>query len=404
MSDVNHDLPLPSEDGQPVPEDPAVSLIRHKLDSLYEKEPAAKAEEQEIEAVGATSKHQRFIDNLMNSSRSLTDVQQAWHDYYQQLSDDEKHVVWQEFYANHERQSKYFASLAKPAAAVSGLQTVKLPPKPDKQLIGRFEPETETVSPEEAAKTKDKLIRSVKARGKVKARHHLLSLLFGLSFGLLVIFIFMFGFFNERFIQPFITPSRTIAETSVIPDAVSGASVGPAPEIIIPEINIGAPVVYDVTDTGSSAILSGLERGVVHYGASAYPGENGNVVIFGHSAENFFNHGHYKYVFSLLHDLKVGDTFMLNYYGQQYVYQIYDKEVIAPTDVAVLGPNAKPATVTLITCDPPGVSVHRLIIVAEQISPSPSGNTAGPVINSAQQPKTIINNTENLWQRLSGWL
>jgi sortase A len=95
---------------------------------------------------------------------------------------------------------------------------------------------------------------------------------------------------------------------------------------------------------------------------------------------------------------------MLNYYGQQYVYQVYEKNVVAPTDVSVLGPASQPATVTLITCDPPGVSVHRLTIVAEQISPAPAGNSATPAVKYSQAPKIIPSNPESLLQRLFGWL
>ena len=50
----------------------------------------------------------------------------------------------------------------------------------------------------------------VTAGGKLKAKHHLQSLLFGLGMGLIVVIIFLFGFFNEVFIAPFIQPSRTI--------------------------------------------------------------------------------------------------------------------------------------------------------------------------------------------------
>ena len=214
----------------------------------------------------------------------------------------------------------------------------------------------------------------------------------------------MFGFFNERFIAPFITPSRNISNTAIIVDPLVGNSVDPEPKVIIPKINVEVPVIYDVTSIDEKAIENGLERGVVHYGLSPVPGQDGNVVIVGHSAQNIFTPGKYKYVFSLLHDLQINDTFMLNYYGQQYVYRVYVKKVVKPTDVSVLGPADKTATATLITCDPPGLSSNRMIIIGEQISPAPTGNIAANTTKSTQQPSIVPGNPESLFHRLFSWI
>ena len=95
---------------------------------------------------------------------------------------------------------------------------------------------------------------------------------------------------------------------------------------------------------------------------------------------------------------------MLNYAGKQYTYKIYSKKIVAPSDVSVLGPTDKVATVTLITCDPPGLSTHRLIIIGEQISPDPSANTAGSQIKATDQPNIIPGNSESLFHRLFSWI
>ena len=76
-----------------------------------------------------------------------------------------------------------------------------------------------------------------------------------------------------------------------------------------------------------------------------------------------------------------------------------------PTDFSVLGSTDKPATVTLITCDPPGTSTNRLIIQAEQIFPDPSGNAASSVTpdEAFQQPQQLPSNSETLWHRVTNW-
>jgi len=146
---------------------------------------------------------------------------------------------------------------------------------------------------------------------------------------------------------------------------------------------------------------TGLQLGVVHYANTAYPGQNGNGVIFGHSAGNIFSPGLYKYAFSLLHYLQIGDTFTINYKAKSYTYQIFAKYIVAPTDVSVVNPVAgHPATFTLITCDPPGLSTNRLIIQADQINPNPVLNTiTSSPISISSLPTTLPSESPTLWSK-----
>jgi LPXTG-site transpeptidase (sortase) family protein len=134
------------------------------------------------------------------------------------------------------------------------------------------------------------------------------------------------------------------------------------------------------------------------------PGQDGNVVIFGHSSNNIFNPGKYKFAFVLLSKMENGDTFYIQKDGKRYTYQVYKKEIVAPANVGVLTNTGKAATATLITCDPPGTSTNRLVVVAEQISPDPAQNSA-QVAQSATvtQASTIPGNAPTLWSRLWHW-
>jgi sortase A len=222
--------------------------------------------------------------------------------------------------------------------------------------------------------------------------------------GLVVISFLLFGFFNERFIAPFITPSRNVSSTPIIVDQ-NATAAGSDPKIIIPKINVEVPVVYDEHSIEEKDVQAALERGVVHYANTALPGEKGNAVIVGHSSNNIFNRGKYKFVFVLLNKLEPGDTFMVDKDGKRYVYKVYDKRVVRPTDVSVLGATEKPATITLITCDPPGTSINRLIVVAEQISPDPSQNTINTeTATKDQRPSVVPGNAPSLWYRFTHWL
>lgn len=367
--------------------EPAANIARAKLAKLYADEPSAKDEITDASASTHKSKHQRFMESLTASGKSLAEIQTAWHNYYIELPDKEKHEVWQEFYAVHEKPKA--TPEEKPKAETKDTPPENPPEKPKK-----------APKPQSVAAVKEKIIRSANTpRQKATAKQHLHSLLFGLGMGAIVMMIFLFGFFNERFIAPFITPSRAVSNTPIIVDPNS-TTAGPEPEVIIPKINVEIPVVYDVKTIDEAAIQQGLESGVVHYPTSPDPGQKGNVVVVGHSSNNIFNQGKYKFAFVLLNKLEAGDLFFLTKDGVRYTYKVYEKKIVAPNDVSVLGPTDKPATATLITCDPPGTSLNRLIVVGEQISPDPSGNKESTA-TSAEASNVVPGNAPSLWSRIT---
>jgi hypothetical protein len=105
-----------------------------------------------------------------------------------------------------------------------------------------------------------------------------------------------------------------------------------------------------------------------------------------------------------LHTLVNSDTFYLTYNSKVYVYKVISTKIVSPSDVAVLNPVAgQIATVTLITCDPPGTSINRLIVVGQQISPDPSTNSASTVTASpAATPATLPNDGTSTWSKFIG--
>lgn len=351
----------------------------------------------ELKKTKGLSLHQKFVEELAGSGKSLAEIQEAWHVYYAGLNDAEKREVWQEFYDAHAQASKFAA--AAPALAPKS-QEPKVSPR-KKPIHKKTVTPTTTVG-RTIADLKQSLMGRRSPRKRLSAKNHLRSLAFGLGIGSLVIIIVLFSFFNERFIAPLIQPSRNINN---IPIITSSTAVGPNPEVIIPAINAEVPVIYGVNTIDPDAIAKALENGVVHYADTALPGQDGNVVIVGHSSSNIFNVGKYKFAFVLLSRLNVGDTFYLQKSGKRYTYQIYKKEVVPPTDVGVLAPTDKLATATLITCDPPGMNVNRMVVVGEQISPDPSTNAPATTQNTLATETSIIpGNSQSLWSRLVNWL
>lgn len=393
MADPTFQLPTPVDPA----DDPAVSLIRGKLSDIYKDEPSLESEISEIEEVGASSKHQKYLETLSSTGKSIADIQTAWHEYYQKLPDNEKHEVWQEFYTNQTRQSHFFGTNKLDGEAVD--------PSVEKPTTLQPKDKKTSRAPQSVSDVKKKLAARVSAGGRLSSKHHLKSLLFGLGAGGLVALVIVFMLFNQLFITPFISPSRTASSTPLIVDPSGQVSVGPETKIIIPKLNIEAPIVLDAADTSEESIQKALERGVTLYPNTGKPGELSNPVIFGHSSNNIFNSGNYKFVFVLLSKLENGDTFMINYNSKQYVYSVFNKKVVKPNEVSVLAEKPKEAMVTLITCDPPGSSANRLIVQAEQIIPDPGVNIAStaPAPTVAQEPTILPSNPESLFQRIINW-
>ena len=360
------------------PEDElAANVIREKVARIYSEEPNAQKELAESQASPHRSKHQEFMYNLSTSGKDLATIQTEWHNYYQSLPSHERHQVWHEFYASQ--------------ASVTGAAPVN-----EAQQLAAHKQEARTTTTHKKQKLRDArnpeeitaaIRNKVTAGGKLEAKHHIQSLLFGLSMGAVVLLVFLFSFFNEVIIAPFIQPARTSAATPIILSS-DAAPATAQPEVIIPKINVEIPTDFSVTSTDESQIETALDSGVVHYPTTVHPGEIGNTAFFGHSSNNIFNKGKYKFAFVLLHTLEKGDTFYLTYNHKSYVYKVISKTVVQPNNVSVLDPvPGHAATATLITCDPPGTSINRLIIVGEQVSPDPLANA------TAATPAAKLTNT-----------
>ena len=189
-----------------------------------------------------------------------------------------------------------------------------------------------------------------------------------------IVGMLVFGIFNSQVIlgqvQYLTTPSGGIdvntSESTEVP-------VGDEDRILIPQIDVDVPVV-DEPSFDEDLVQAALEDGVVHYGNTAKPGEIGNSVLVGHSSNDWWDAGDYKYAFILLDRLQNGDEIVIHHEGTRYVYEVYDSYVVEPTDISVLEQPDDESILTLITCTPPGTSWQRLIVEAEQVSPDPADN------------------------------
>jgi sortase A len=134
--------------------------------------------------------------------------------------------------------------------------------------------------------------------------------------------------------------------------------------IVIPKIEASAPVVAAVDPYNEKEFLSALRNGVAHAKGTSYPGSEGNVYIFAHSTDAFYNVGRYNAVFYLIGKLEKGDEIDIYYKGQLYSYEVFDKKVVPPSAIEYLNKVKGEERLTLQTCYPPGTTINRLIVLA----------------------------------------
>lgn len=170
----------------------------------------------------------------------------------------------------------------------------------------------------------------------------------------------------------FTQPALGKSNTALIGDGNYGQPIGNEPRVIIPKLNVDAPVTYGLTDVSEHIVQQALRDGAVNYpvtdNARSLPGQKGNAVILGHSSASFLAPGNYKFIFVQLNQLVAGDIFFLDYGGHRYAYKVVNKRVINPNQLDQLNLGTNKAYATLVTCDPPGTTAKRLLVIAEQVS------------------------------------
>ncbi len=109
-----------------------------------------------------------------------------------------------------------------------------------------------------------------------------------------------------------------------------------------------------------------LSKSLIHYIPTSSPGENGNVVIFGHSTlPQLYNPKDYKTIFTYLPSLEKGDKILVKIKNLNYEYEVYEMFVIKPDQISVLSQRYDAPYLTLITCVPPGTYWNRLVVRAK---------------------------------------
>ncbi|MBI2049712.1 sortase [Candidatus Roizmanbacteria bacterium] len=136
--------------------------------------------------------------------------------------------------------------------------------------------------------------------------------------------------------------------------------------IMIPKIGASAKVFANVDPSNEKEFLPVLQQGVAHARGTVFPGMKGNIYLFAHSTDNFWNVGRYNAIFYLLKDLKKGDEVVVFSQNVRHNYIVRDSAVVDPKEVSyITNANTGQELLILQTCWPPGTTWQRLMIFAE---------------------------------------
>ena len=160
-----------------------------------------------------------------------------------------------------------------------------------------------------------------------------------------------------------IEEERKLNEARVIKEA-EGLGLDARFSINIEKINARSIVVENV-DTGiEKEYLEALKNGGAHAKGTNFPGQGKNIFIFSHSVASPEYISQYNAVFYELYKLAEGDEIDIYFSGVKYTYEVSGTEIVSASDVDFITKDHGGETLILQTCDPPGTTLRRLLIIA----------------------------------------
>lgn len=138
--------------------------------------------------------------------------------------------------------------------------------------------------------------------------------------------------------------------------------------LVIPKINASSSVIANVDASDEAAYVEALKQGVAHAAGTYFPGQGDTVFLFAHSTDSPVNIARYNAVFYLLRKLEPGDEITVFFADKKYKYRVTEKVNTSADDVSWLeAGNSEGERLILQTCDPPGTTWRRLLIIAEPV-------------------------------------
>lgn len=163
--------------------------------------------------------------------------------------------------------------------------------------------------------------------------------------------------------------------------------------IRVPNVSIDLPIHHGTSDEA-------MRTGAGHlYGTALPVGDTGaRPVLSTHTGLRSAT------LFDRLSDVKVGDVFYVDVYGETLAYEVTSIDVITPDQIEALAPVPGKDLVTLMTCTPYAVNSHRLLVTGERIPYNPATDPATTTAATLGPVEFILNTITPLpwYMRLMG--
>lgn len=138
--------------------------------------------------------------------------------------------------------------------------------------------------------------------------------------------------------------------------------------IVIPKIQANAKIVANVDPYNSKEYQWQLTKGIAQAKGSSLPGQIGNIFLFAHSSDNWYNANRYNAVFYLINKLKKGDEIDIYFKNKKYRYTVDETKLVNADQIKYLTIKPSSHLLTLMTCWPPGTTLKRLVVIAKYVS------------------------------------
>lgn len=196
--------------------------------------------------------------------------------------------------------------------------------------------------------------------------------------------------FLAAFLIVFYTSFGTLVTLDIVPEAKTETKKEPTVELtasvseslkrtpeapvrmVIPAIDMDVKIANPVK-TDVASLDAELMKGAVRYPTSAKLGEEGNVILFGHSSYlPVVNNQAFK-IFNEIQNLKKGDR--ITVYGDDGAAYVYEVETVSQEDAtsAAIPLEVGKPTLTLSTCDSFGKKTDRFVVIATLVGSQAAG-------------------------------
>lgn len=135
--------------------------------------------------------------------------------------------------------------------------------------------------------------------------------------------------------------------------------------VVIPKIGAASNIIANVDSGQKEEYLESLKKGVAHAKGTYFPGQEGRIFLFSHSTDSPMNFARYNAVFYLLGKLEPYDKIIIFFADKKYVYEVQKLVSADSTDTSWLVPNKLGEELILMTCDPPGTTWRRLLVISK---------------------------------------